>query len=265
VDKELEAYARLGIMLPCRREDLLGVCSIGVQAQAGGLRLTIDGSPLNDQMAPPEKFAYEDISHLATHLAAGQYMAKADVRRLYLNVPIADSVSRWVGFHWKGRFWRFVALPLGLAHAPRLATLVMRPIVAFLRRLDVQLSQYLDDGLVAADSAPHAAAAFGMYKQVLARVGLVLHPRKCTTTPTQDIEFLGFRVRTTPSPTIAITGGKRAAYVQQARRLMADHHNKRKVPVKKLSRFVGSIVSTMRAFLPSLALCATRTRLLRGL
>ena len=264
VSAELEKYVALGIITPTPRHELKGICSLNVEPQANGPRLVVNGRPLNDQMAPAERFAYEDVAHLGAHLRPNQFMAKADVRRLYLNIPIHPTVQRWVGIEWDGDFYRFVALPLGLSHSPRIATLVMRPLIAVLRHLQVQVTQYLDDGLVAADTKPLAIAAFGIYKQVLARAGLLLHPEKCSPTPTTTIEFLGFQVTTTPEPTISLTARKRAAYAQQARRLMAAARQQRPVEVKKLSRFAGSIASTMRAFLPGLALLRHLNRLIAG-
>jgi hypothetical protein len=59
-----------------------------------------------------------------------------------------------------------------------------------------------------------------------------------------------------------VTARKRAAYVQQARQLMRASHTERKVPIRKLARFAGSITSTMRAFLPGLALLRSTQQLI---
>ena len=255
VAETLATYERLGIVRRCPRRWLRGLMPMDVVKQSNGLRMVLDGSPLNDRVEEPEPFSYEDVRHLSTHLAPGDWMAKADISKLYLNIPIHRSVSRWCGVEWEGTTWCFVGLPLGLSHAPRLATLVVRPLVALLRQAGIRLSQYLDDGIVTAQTREQAVQHFQLYCQLFARAGLVLHPDKCSREPTNFIEFLGFNVDTT-AMTIGVTARKKAAYVQQARRLMAAQAKAQPVAIKKLARWVGSIVSTMMAFRPALALLA---------
>ena len=253
IDAELHKYVQLGIVRRCSRQFCRGVMALDAVPQASGPRLVLDGSPLNNLVSEPEPFKYEDLSHAAGQIQSQDWMAKADVKRLYLNIPIHRKLQRWVCCEWRGSFYTFAALPLGLSHAPRLATLVMRPLISLLRRVGLRVTQYLDDGLVLSRSREESVVEFNLYCQLLARAGLLVHPTKCSTEPTKCIEFLGFEIDT-DDMTVGLTARKRAAYVQQARALMADAGRQRPVPIKKVSRFVGSIVSTMRAFRPSLAL-----------
>lgn len=262
VDAEVDKYLRLGIWVPADRAELRGIMAIHVVDQAGGPRLVLVGTPFNDRTPKPDKFRYQDINHLASYIQEGDWMSKADIRRLYLNIPIHPDVQRWCGICWRGRYFKCVGLPLGISPAPRLATKVMRPIVRIMARINTRISQYLDDGIVVSRTQEENATQFQTYLQLIARSGLLPHPEKCSPAPTQDIVFLGFQVSSVlqpqhpdvQPPMLRLTPKKRASYVQQARRLMTDATHQRPVQVKKLARFTGSIVSTMAAFRPGLAL-----------
>lgn len=259
VTEAMDKYLARGIYSEIKREEAKGIMALSWANE----RLVTDGGPFNDHSPIPEKFKYEDLRHAATHVRWDSWMTKADARLLYLCVPLHISTSAWCCVRWKSRIFRCNGTPLGLSPAPRLATMVMRPLIAVLRRLAIAVSQYLDDGLVSAPTSMAATRSMATYAQVLTRAGLLLHPRKCVIQPVQEITFLGFVIKTAhnratdpanelpPVPTVTMVPAKRHQIVQQARKLMSANEP---VQVKKMARWTGTVVACYAAVLPALIL-----------
>ena len=79
-------------------------------------------------------------------------MVKLDLKDAYFTVPVWLGHQKYLRFLWKETLWEFACLPFGLASAPRTFTKIMKPVVAILRNLGIQLIIYLDDLLIIADS-----------------------------------------------------------------------------------------------------------------
>lgn len=250
VSEQLDRYLQLGILVPTTEEEAKGINPLAWMNN----RLVMDGSFLSDKMPEPAKFTYEDWSHAAQYLQKDWYMTKADARLLYLCIPLDPETSSWCAVQWNGRLLRFEGLPLGVAPAPLLATTVVRPVVGLLRQLHINLSQYLDDGFVAAKSREQTAADMQNYLQVFTRLGFLMHPRKCIIEPTQEMEWLGFKVQTNKVDTkyavLTMTTKKRRTLVEAAKQVMKAQT----LPARKLARWIGSVVAAHRAFQPALFL-----------
>ena len=250
VTEQLDKYVKLGILVPTTETEVKGINPLAWMNN----RLVMDGSFLSDKMPEPAKFTYEDWSHAAQYLQKDWYMTKADARLLYLCIPLDLETSSWCAVRWNGRVLRFEGLPLGVAPAPLLATTVVRPVVGLLRQMDISLSQYLDDGFVAAKSREQTSADMQSYLQVFTRLGFLMHPKKCIIEPTQDMEWLGFRAETNKMDNnyavLTMTPKKRRTLVEAAKQVTKAQT----LPARKLARWIGSVVAAHRAFQPALFL-----------
>jgi hypothetical protein len=257
VSTEVCKLLKLGVLKEVPLSSALGIMAISVVEAGGKLRLVVDGSPLNDLLPAPNKFAYEDLAFLSKNISGEASMSKFDARLLYYHLPLHKSVTPWVCVVWEGRCYSFQALPLGLSHAPLLATSLMAPIVSALRLLEhLDLCQYLDDGLVWDSSPSRATVAAQLYVHLLARLGILLHPEKCSTEPSRKLDFLGFTISTElPGPPLAsLTSRRRWSIVGLCKQLRQASKKQTQVPVKLVARLNGLVVSTTVAFEPSLAL-----------
>lgn len=255
VTEEIDKLIRRGVLAPISEQKALGVMSIAVARQAcGKLRLVVDGTPLNRLCPEPDKFAYEDLAFVSENMPDGAWLTKFDTASLYFHLPLHRQSVPWCCIYWEGRYLAFKAWPLGVAPAPRLATLVLRPAVALLRSLDIGLAQYLDDGLVWAQSEDKALTAAQLYVHLLFRLGFLVHPDKSVVQPTQTIEFLGFSISTAhPGPPVAsITQRRRAAIRACAKNMRTAARRGTVIPVRRLASLVGLVVSTAAAFEPAL-------------
>ena len=65
-------------------------------------------------------------------LEQNHWMGKVDLKDAYLTVPIHHSHMDYLKFLWKGKAYKFVCLPFGLASAPRTITKILKPVANFL-------------------------------------------------------------------------------------------------------------------------------------
>ena len=76
-----------------------------------------------------------------------------DINDAYLHVLICARHQRFLRFAIGKDHYRFVALPFGLASAPRVFTKVLAPILALLRQQGIAIVGYLDNLLRAASGS----------------------------------------------------------------------------------------------------------------
>jgi hypothetical protein len=272
VDSELDKLKKLGAVREVPPEYALGVMAINVVVQSSGkLRLVVNGTPANEQGPPPEKFAYEDMDFVALHLPPGAWSTKFDVVKLYYHMPLHRKSSRWCCVHWKGRTLAFRVMPMGVSHAPRLATLLLRPAIEALRAAEAHVAQYLDDGLIWAPTQVGCRRSSQLYAHLFYRLGLLLHPEKCETVPAQQIEFLGFWLDASDpvaAPVATLTVRRRRGLIALAKQYQRQAAKGSSVKIRALASFAGSMVFITRAFEPCPALLRPLfdeiTRMLEG-
>ena len=78
-------------------------------------------------------------------------MASLDLKDAYYTVSVHKSDRKYLKFYWKGMLYQFVALPNGLACAPRFFTKIMSPLFAKAREEGVECFQYIDDVFIIAE------------------------------------------------------------------------------------------------------------------
>lgn len=268
VTDELNKFQALNIMSEVQQHEVAGVLAMSVQLQATGQRLVIDGTPLNHpEVTTQEKpFAVDDLTHLAQQIQPGDHATTFDVRRLFYHIPLHPEARKWYCVSWQGKFYEFKALPMGLQQSPSIAARVLAPATDALRRYwGIRLSQYVDDAVVLGSDLDAAHRAASTYTSLLARLGFMLHPTKCCTSPATTFTFLGFSINTAQpgeerrrhrQVLISMLPRKRAALLaatRQLRRTFAAPPAPSALPVIKLARYLGALRASLRAFLPVLA------------
>ena len=108
--------------------------------------------PLNADYIKPQRFRMETLAVIIPHLRRGMWAASIDLMDAYLHIPIAPASQRYLAFSYRGRSYKFTALPFGLSMSPRVFTRVAGAAVAELRRRGVTLFMYIDDWLILGNS-----------------------------------------------------------------------------------------------------------------
>ncbi|KAN0025784.1 hypothetical protein ACTFIU_000047 [Dictyostelium citrinum] len=106
---------------------------------------------LMDQFKPlinNQGLLMEGIKNLPSIVKQGYYMVKLDIKKAYLHVLVDPHYRDLFRFVWKGVHYRWKTMPFGLSTAPRIFTMLLRPVLRMLRELNISVIAYLDDLLI---------------------------------------------------------------------------------------------------------------------
>ncbi|KAM9950952.1 hypothetical protein ACTFIT_009730 [Dictyostelium discoideum] len=95
-----------------------------------------------------QSFKMEGIKNLPSMVKQGYYMVKFDIKKAYLHVLVDPQYRDLFRFVWKGSHYRWKTMPFGLSTAPRIFTMLLRPVLRMLRDINVSVIAYLDDLLI---------------------------------------------------------------------------------------------------------------------
>ena len=97
-------------------------------------------------------------------------------------------------FIFDSQLHKFVVMPNGLTSGPRIFTKLMKPVLAFLRKLEIILAIYIDDIINIHRSLKACGENTQTIIQTLKRLGFIINTGKSIKTPSKIIEFLGFEI-----------------------------------------------------------------------
>ena len=141
-----------------------------------------------------EHFKMEGIQALKSLIKKGDFMVKLDLSDAYFGVLIQKSHRKFLRFSSCGKIYEFQALPFGLGVGPRYFTKLLKPVIAFLQRIEVRLIAYLDDMILLNQSRDMLIRDLVSLKWLLENLGFLINAKKSVYVPTQEIQFLGFQI-----------------------------------------------------------------------
>ena len=157
---------------------------------SGEFRPIIDLSRLNDHIVSP-KFKMETVQSIRKSLQPGEWCTQIDIKDAYLHIPVQEKFRKYLRFTVDGVVYQFRTLPFGLNVAPRIFTLILKPVLARLRAQGVCVQGYLDDWINRGLSPPQTKLHSGMIIQLLTELGWIINWDKCILDPTQVFVFVG--------------------------------------------------------------------------
>ena len=194
VDLELEELLQKGIIEESEESLDQIVSNIFLRPKKdGSYRMILDLTWVN------EHIEYEHFKMESLHTALGMvrqdsWMGSIDLKDAYYSVPIREDQRCYLRFRWGNRLFQFKVLPNGLACAPRIFTKLLKPVFASLRERGLECFPYIDDSFVIADDKDTCQYALTELKDLLERLGFVVHPVKSELTPKRSLVFLGFNL-----------------------------------------------------------------------
>lgn len=207
----------------------------------GGVRLILDLSKLNKYITYCH-FKMDNIFTAVSLLSEGDFMASVDLRDAYYTVPIHTESRKYLRFVWQGQLWQFKTLPNGLSSAPRLFTKLLKPVFACLRQSKHKVVGYLDDTIIIGKTKSRTLESVTATTMLLSRLGFIIHPIKSVLEPTQEIEFLGFRLNTIRMEiTLPVDKGK------DVREACIGLLEKKAPSIREVAKIIGKIVATFPA------------------
>ena len=155
-------------------------------------RPVIDLSVVNTYLHVPT-FKMETAEVIRASLQVGEWVASIDLTDAYFHVPIHPKFQKYLRFHVQGQAYQFRALPFGIATAPLEFTRVVKEVKFIALSQGVQIHQYLDDWLVRAKDPDSCARDVQKLVNLVEKLGWIVNLKKSELSPTQDLEFLGYR------------------------------------------------------------------------
>lgn len=157
------------------------------------LRLIHDLSSLN-VFLHKTRFRLEDLSSAWYSLPLNGYLATFDLRSGYHHLSIAREDRPYLAFSWEGVTYQFAAMPFGLSPAPWVFTKVFRSLVRMWREKGYNVTLYLDDGLILAQTEEELVRVVRAVREDLERAGVSIAEEKSNWIPSQLGSWLGFEI-----------------------------------------------------------------------
>ena len=188
----------------------------------------------------------EGIQTLKSLIKKGDFMVKLDLSDAYFGVPIEAAHHKFIRFSWRGKIYEFQALPFGLGVRPHYYTKLLKPVIAFLRRIGVRLVVYLDDMILLNQCRHMLIRDLSSLKWLLENLGFLINWKKSVCVPTQVIQFLGFLVDSVEM-VIRLPQKKIQKIIQKCQCLVSSKVTR----VRKISEVLGLMTSSLQAIAPA--------------
>ena len=217
------------------------ISPIGCVAKKGKdkFRLIHDLRHLNSQC---EKYTFkqEDIRAVEKVIKPDDCLTSVDLKDGFYHFKIKEDCQEFLSFEFEGAFYSFKVLCFGFCLSPFFFYKCLRPVVAYLRSLDIRLVLYVDDFLICAEQAlirDHTDLVI----HTLEDLGLHVNFEKSVLSPTKNIKYLGYNINTQSEyPVISATKER----VYTIKRLLKQLLFKKECSARLLARCAGLCVST---------------------
>jgi len=244
VDEEVKSLFQkkaITVVSPCREQFISRLFL--VRKKDGSYRPVINLKPLN-AFVQKSHFKMEGLSMIRDLLQPGDWMCSLDLKDAYLSVSIAQEDRKYLRFLWDGRIFEFTCLPFGLCSAPRTFTKLLRPVMAHIRSRGVRTIIYLDDILIMHQSRASLLQEVVKVTNLLMTLGFTVNYGKSQTSPTQQLQFLGFLVDSRLMK-LFLPQEKIADITQ----VCADFLKQQSLTIRQLSQLLGKMTAATPAVL----------------
>ncbi|CAJ0944457.1 unnamed protein product [Ranitomeya imitator] len=238
----IASLLKSGVIVPVpEKERFTGFYSnlFVVPKKDGKVRPILDLKLLNRRVRL-RHFRMESLRSVIASMEAQEFLCSIDIQDAYLHVPIFPGHHRFLRFAVQRDHFQFVALPFGLATAPRVFTKIMAALMAILRVRGLVLFPYLDDILIKAPSFAQAHESLSIVLDTLARFGWLVNQKKSCLIPSQRIIFLGMLFDTRQSR-VFLPKDKRSTLCRDIRLLQGPRPPSLRSAMKVLGRMVATL------------------------
>ena len=211
----------------------------------GGSRPIFNLKQLNEFVIY-EHFKMEGFQVVKNMMIKNDFMCKIDLKDAYFCIPIHQIHRKFLRFNWGGQLLQYTSLPFGLAVGPRLFTKIMKPIIAFLRRMGIRLIIYLDNILLLNQSKEGLMKDRDSLIWLLHNLGWLINWKKSVLQPKQTIEFLGLKVDSIEMSVYLPQDKIQSIKMKCQNAIKSDH-----ITIQELASLVGSLNATVEAVIPA--------------
>ena len=241
MDQKVRENLRLGIL---RRWSQPGkplvVSPMGV-VEGAKLREIMHGSYVSLWLDNPA-FTYETVKVPMQFIRLGDHLFTVDAKSGYYHIPVHVDSQPYLGVQWRGKYYVYTVLPMGIGPACYVYTLIMAMALRPLRRRGWRLSSYIDDSIYAAASKAEALGMVEVVVRYMAALGIYLSRKKCVFWPAQRATHLG-KVLDTTCLRVMVPQEKVDTFVEQVHDLL----DRPRFTLRHLARVCGKLISFMPA------------------
>ena len=170
------------------------------------------------------------------------FMTSVDLKDAYYSVPIATSDRSYLRFWWRDVLYQFLAMPNGLALAPRKFTKLLKPVFAKLRDMGHASTSFIDDSMQVSVTYEQCLDNVLATIELLMSLGFVVHPDKSVLIPSQRIVYLGFIIDSIKMM-VFLTQERTDSILALCKTLYKANY----VLIRDLAKVIGKIISTFPA------------------
>ena len=206
-------------------------------------RLILNLKSLNEDVVY-KHFKMDTISSILNLVDPDCFMTKIDIKSAYYSVKIHEHFQKYLKFYLDGTLLKFVCMPNGLTSGPRIFTKLMKPVLAFLRGSRIILAIYIDDLINLHRSFTTCSENTQTIINMLKRLGFMINIKKSVTTPSKNIEFLGFLIDS-ETMTIRLTVNKKQAICDLCKHILTLQVVKIRTVAKLIGKLTSSFIGVM--------------------
>ena len=209
-------------------------------------RIISDMRMVNKYINVP-KCRYEDLSELPNVIRNNDAYASVDLKDGFNNVVIRKDFRTFFGFKWRNKYFVWNVLNFGCSIAPYLFTKILRPVVSYLRSLNVRCLLYVDDFLLLGPKET-LSLDIELVIETLIDLGWKINYEKSCLTPSDTIEYLGLTIKNRDDgvPILTVPGSKIAKVRKDIKRILKHKY----VSARVLSKVAGQCNFICKAVLP---------------
>ena len=189
------------------------------------------------------KFSIETLAVVRHWIKPGYYFISLDIRDAFLHIGVHKRFKKYLRFNWLGRLLEWAVIPFGLTCSPRVLTKVIKPILAFIRRVwGILISIYFDDMLIQSRSIEECILHCHIVIIIFMCLGWSFKWSKCDIVPKKQFTHLGFNFDS-DKMTISCPIEK----VTKLRETCIEIFSMKNISVHSLEKIVGTMESVRPA------------------
>jgi len=252
LDQEIADLLRAGALREVPSRPYI-VLPMQVAVQPSKKRLIVDASRAINPTLTDGHVRLPTLARVAPEVPQGAWLCTLDLKSGYYHWRVREQDRRYLGVAWTGRdgrqrFYEWTVTFLGLSTLVRDFTKVLRPVVAYLRRIGVHTSVYIDDFVIVSATREQAFRDRDKVLAVLSACGWVDNPDK-RQGPAQRLKYLGL-ILDTRTRTVHIPPRK----LDKLRDTLSRAGQTPRATVRDLARVTGLVISVLQATGPTLLL-----------
>ena len=192
IDTEIDKLLAKGVLTPSSHEEGEYISPIFTRAKKdGSFRVILNLKCLNTHVQY-HHFKIDSLNTVLHMVKPGCFMASIDLKDAFYSVPIATADQKYLKFQWRGKLYKYVCFPNGLAFCPRKFTKLLKPVYSHLRQLGHLSASHIDDSYLQGDDYDDCERNVWDTVNLFDSLGFTVHPEKSSFVPQQRITFMGF-------------------------------------------------------------------------